>query len=171
MLVAAVLALGCSSTPNYEADYSAIAGLELKPAIALANQWRGTKPQIVSSVSPAELDVRFPDGRELKKPLPATEMYVAVAPYVNSTHTCATHYLSSCQGELKSTAFHLTTKDDAGAQLFDGDITSLDNGFFELWLPRHKTFVLHIVQGSRSVDETIRTNDDSPTCITTARLN
>jgi hypothetical protein len=97
-------------------------------------------------------------------------MFVAVAPYVTKTHKCATHYPSSCMGELTSATFRLTAKDDAGAPIFDGDVTALRNGFFELWLPRDKTITLHIVQGALSADETIHTNGDSPTCVTTPNL-
>jgi hypothetical protein len=170
----AAFVIGCSSSnsagPDSSKDYAVIAGLDVKAAIALANEWRETRPEITSSVTPQVLDVKFPDGRELKTPLPAAEMFVAVAPYVTKTHTCATHYPSSCMGELASATFRLTAKDDAGAAIFDGDVTALKNGFFELWLPRDKTITLHIVQGALSADETIHTNADSPTCITTPNL-
>ncbi len=169
-----LVALGCSSSSSSTAsnadDRAAIAKLDVKAAIALANEWHDTKPEIKSLVTPQELDVKFPDGTEQKMPLPAAEMYVAIAPYVHTTQACSTHYPSSCKGELANATFPLTTKDETGAQLFDGDVTALKNGFFELWLPRKKTLSLHIVQGALVADETIRTNDDSPTCITTPNL-
>jgi hypothetical protein len=167
-----VLLLGCSHSidPNYTQDYSTISGMDVKSAISLANDWKFSNPKITSHITPQELIVDFPDGRQVKKQLPADEMYIAVAPYINSTHTCETHYPSSCQGELTEKTFQLTAKDDSGNTLLDEAISTMKNGFFELWLPRNKTIQLHITYNLLSADETIGTFSNSKTCITTANL-
>ena len=114
--------------------------------------------------------IEFPDGRTVKKPLPANEMYIAVAPYINETHECSTHYPSSCNGEIKEKTFVVTAKDDKGNSIFSGNQTTMKNGFFELWLPRNLTISLHIEYNSLSGDEVIGTFDSNKTCITTIRL-
>lgn len=173
-LVASLFVAACTSDTteprDSSDDYAAISKLDSKDAIARANEWRVTKPDVMTFVTPQELDVKFPDGREVKLPLPASEMFIAIAPYVDKTHVCATHYISKCDGEMKLTTFRVTAKDESGAVAFERDVTSLDNGFFELWLPRGKTFNMHIAQGARAADVSIATASDSPTCISTAQL-
>ncbi len=164
--------LGCSEStdPNYNIDFAKIDSLDLKSAIGLANEWKFTKSKITSHITPTELIIQFPDGREVKKTLPPNEMYIAVAPYISKTHDCSTHYPSSCDGELKEITFKLTAKNTQGNTLFDGNITSMKNGFFELWLPRDLTIALHVEYNSLSADEVIGTFDVNKTCITTAKL-
>ncbi len=55
-------------------------------AIAIANQWKWSKKEINSSVTPREVVFKFPDGKVKKIPLPKEKMLVAVAPYINRTH-------------------------------------------------------------------------------------
>jgi hypothetical protein len=159
-----------ATNPDYDKDYVTISNLDLKAAISLCNDWKDSNPKITSYITPQELIIKFPDGREVKKSLPADSMYVAIAPYINETHSCSTHYLSSCQAELTGKTFKLTIKDDKEIVLFDGNVLSLKNGFFELWLPRNKTLKLHIEYNLTNCDGTITTNNNSNTCITTMKL-
>ncbi len=167
-----LIAIGCNhaTDPTYNQDYNTINSLDVKAAISLANDWKFSNPKITSHVTPHELIIDFPDGRVIKKDLPVNEMYVAVAPYINFTHTCETHYLSSCQGELTEKTFQVNAKDDTGHELLDENIASMKNGFFELWLPRNKTIQLHVSYNSLSAGETVGTFDNSKTCITTINL-
>jgi len=171
ILLAIFIFLGCSEStdPNYDNDFATIDSLEVKSAIGLANDWKFTKSKITSHITPDEL-IEFPDGRKVKKTLPPNEMYIAVAPYVNTTHDCSIHYPSSCDGELKEQTFLITAKDTQGNTLFDGNIISMKNGFFELWLPRDLTVTLHIEYNSLSADEVIGTFAVNKTCITTLKL-
>ena len=54
--------------------------------------------------------------------------------------------------------------------LVDETITTLRNGFFELWLPRERRIVLHIEALNRKAIGMIETFDHSKTCVTTFRL-
>ena len=84
-------------------------------------------------------------------------MYIAVAPYINTTHECSNHYPSSCEGELTQKSVKLTAKDDIGNIYFDGNIATLKHGFFEIWLPRNKNIKLTISYNSLNGEETIPT--------------
>ena len=170
-LILSYILAGCSETgPDYGSDANSLKAIDVKSAIATANLWKDSKPQIKSHVTPTELVFEFPDNQKVTKPLPDSIMYIAVAPYINYTHTCSTHYPSSCQGELTEQSFKVKATDDKGVVLYDGAISTLKNGFFELWLPRERTISLHIAQNSLSCDETVTTFKDSRTCVTTTKL-
>jgi hypothetical protein len=55
-------------------------------AMAIANQWKWSKKNIKSYVTPREVVFKFSNGKIKKIPLPKEKMLVAVAPYVNRTH-------------------------------------------------------------------------------------
>ena len=78
--------------------------------------------------------------------------------------------MSSCQGELAEKKFQVKAVDQEGKVLINGTISTLKNGFFELWLPRDRRIALTIKGFDRSVEGTISTFDSSPTCITTFQL-
>jgi len=78
--------------------------------------------------------------------------------------------MSSCQGELPKKAFYVKAVDQDGNVLVDGTIVTLRNGFFELWLPRNRKIGLRVQGLNRTAKGTIKTFDDSKTCITTFRL-
>jgi hypothetical protein len=78
--------------------------------------------------------------------------------------------MSSCQGELTEKAFYVKGVDPVGNVWVDETVTTLPNGFFELWLPRNHRIELSIQGLSRSAKGTIETFNDSKTCITTFQL-
>jgi hypothetical protein len=78
--------------------------------------------------------------------------------------------MSSCQGELAQKAFYVKGVDQDGKLLVNETITTLRNGFFELWLPRKRIIDLSIQGLNRSAQGKITTFDASKTCVTTFRL-
>jgi hypothetical protein len=78
--------------------------------------------------------------------------------------------MSSCQGEQVEQQFQVKAVDQDGKMLIDKTITTLKNGFFELWLPRNRKIDLTIKGFDRIAKGTIETFDDSHTCITTFQL-
>ena len=61
-------------------------GLNAHQALALANQWHWEKQPVRTHITATEVVFQFQDGRVKKIPLPADEMMVAVAPFINRTH-------------------------------------------------------------------------------------
>lgn len=172
LLVSSLIFISCGSStePDYTQNYNSLTNIDAKQAIALANEWHYSAPKIKSHITPTEVIVEFPDGKIVKKTLADSLMYIAVAPYVNTTHECSNHYPSSCSAELTEKLFKISAKDDNGTTYYDGDITTLKNGFFELWLPRNKNIKLLISYNNLIGLETIPTKSDSRTCITTIKL-
>jgi hypothetical protein len=78
--------------------------------------------------------------------------------------------MSSCQGELAEKEFYVRAVDQDGKVLVDETITTLRNGFFELWLPRERRIELRIEALNRKAIGMIETFDHSKTCVTTFRL-
>jgi hypothetical protein len=54
--------------------------------------------------------------------------------------------------------------------LVDGDVATLKNGFFELWLPRDRKIMLTIQYFGLTAKGMIETFANSKTCVTTFRL-
>jgi hypothetical protein len=79
--------------------------------------------------------------------------------------------MSSCQGELAEKAFYVTAVDQDGIALVNETVTTLRNGFFELWLPRKRLIDLRIQGFNRVAEGKITTYDASKTCVTTFRLH
>ena len=78
--------------------------------------------------------------------------------------------MSSCQGELPEKEFYVKAVDQDGNALVDKTIVTLQNGFFEIWLPRNRKIGLRVQGLDRTTKGIIKTFDDSKTCITTFRL-
>ena len=78
--------------------------------------------------------------------------------------------MSSCQAELAEKEFDVRAIDHDGNVLVSETISTLRNGFFELWLPRNRRIELSIQGLDRKAKGTIETFDGSKTCITTFRL-
>ena len=78
--------------------------------------------------------------------------------------------MSSCQGELANRAFYVKAVDHDGNLLVNENITTLRNGFFELWLPRNRIIDLSIQGLNRTARGKITTYNASKTCVTTFRL-
>lgn len=55
-------------------------------AIAIANQWKWSKKEIKSFVTPSEVVFKFSKDKTKRIPLPEDKMLVAVAPYIERTH-------------------------------------------------------------------------------------
>jgi hypothetical protein len=79
--------------------------------------------------------------------------------------------LTGCQGELVEKEFDVYIEDEDGKVMIDEKITSLPNGFFDLWLPREKTYTVTISYDGKTVESELSTFENDGTCITTMQLN
>ena len=149
---------------------SDLSGLGAREALALANKWKTTEKGVTTFVDTRKVSFELPDGKKTSIPLPDAKMVVAIAPYVNSTHPCKVHYMSGCQGEMVNTPVKVYGKTADGLVVVDDTITTMENGFFELWLARDLEIQLTIEYEGKRASQVITTNTDSNTCITTMRL-
>lgn len=99
--------------------------------------------------------------------LPEGKFYVSFAPYIDMTHTCYTHYLTSCRGELQNESFEIKVVAEDGTIILEETLISASNGFIGLWLPASINATLHINFEDYHVSAPISTFDEDPTCITT----
>ena len=145
-------------------------GLNAHQAVALANKWHWEKQPVTTHVTPQDVVFQFENGNVKEIALPKNKMMVAIAPFINHTHKCGVHYMSSCLGELTQTKFKVEAVDQSGTIIMNKPVTTLKNGFMELWLPRDRTIKLTISGLNRSATDVITTTDGSATCITTMQL-
>lgn len=125
--------------------------------------------EVMASITSHELIVND-DGEETRYDLPEDEFFVSIAPFVEYTHECAIHSLTGCQGELVEKEFDVLIQDEDGKVVVDETITSLRNGFIDLWLPRDKNYDVKIEYDDKTVESAISTFEGDNTCITTMHL-
>ena len=147
---------------------ASLQGMGPVEALALANEWMGN--DVTSFVTTQAVNFEFPGGDAASVQLPADEMVVAIAPYIDQTHQCEIHSMSGCQGELVGVPVDVVARLVDGTVVVDDTIQTLANGFVELWLPRNIEVSISLAARGKSIDGTIGTFADSLTCITTLQL-
>ena len=131
------------------------------------------RPQnLIASVTATSLQLSDDAGREAELPLPQDRFYLSVAPFVETTHECAFHSLTTCLGELRSRELTVSVVDSSsGETLEEGTRTTNDNGFVGWWLPRgitaELTCTLEDYTGTASVSTQA---EDDLTCLTSLQL-
>ena len=145
-------------------------GIDGKTAVAIANKWHRDKIDLVTFVTPDRVHFKFKDGQIITIPLPDDIMMVSIAPYINKTHTCATHYISSCDAELKSTNIKVLAVTADGNTLINKTMKTAPTGFLDLWLPRNQVIDITVSAKGKRATGKIFTNRDSKTCETTLKL-
>lgn len=126
---------------------------------------------LIASVQPDAVVVTDDQGREARLPMPEDQVYVSVAPYVDQTHECHFHSLTTCLGELGDESVDVTLTTADGEVLVDETRRTYDNGFVGLWVPRDLDATLTITHDGRTGTAPITTRDaDDPTCVTTLQL-
>jgi hypothetical protein len=175
-LVAAACGGGAEGGAGYVANSDleptpeAVQGLDGRTALAQANAWGTGESRVTTFVDSRVISFTFEGDRTVAIPLPEDEMVVAVAPYVDRTHPCETHFMSGCQGELVGVPVQVVVRDAGGDLLINEEMRTLDNGFIELWLPRDRAVSVELTAIGKTARGTITTHDGSNTCVTTLRL-
>lgn len=129
-----------------------------------------TLPAKSSSITSSELIVTDENDKKISYKLPKDEFFVSIAPYIHTTHPCAIHSLSGCQGEMVQEEFELQISDTKGNLIVEKTVTTPENGFIDLWLPRNASYEVIITQGERQATSKISTYHGDNTCITTMQL-
>ncbi len=71
---------------------------------------------------------------------------------------------------MVTTKLHVKAVGSSNKVLVEGPVTTMANGFFELWLPRNEKVQLTISGLGKTVTGMLETNDKSKTCLTTYHL-
>ena len=125
---------------------------------------------LTASVRPGELQLSAGDDTA-ELPIPADRFYLSVAPYVDHTHECFYHSLTTCQGELIGKDVEVKVVDaTTGEVLVDETRTTFANGFVGFWLPRDITGTIEVGYDGLTARAQISTGPDAPTCLTTLHL-
>jgi hypothetical protein len=190
LAAAAVLALaGCSATPatNSPAAPPAassaqdpllaaydLAGLEGREIVDRLDRTpvEDRQPDLLASVRPGELLLSDSGSDQpTAVDLPEGEFYLSIAPYVEQTHDCFFHSLTTCRGELAGEPVHVSITDrGTGEVLVDETTETFDNGFVGYWLPVGIDATVQVAHDGRVGTQHIATGPEDPTCLTTLRL-
>ena len=130
--------------------------------------------ELMASVRVHEVVLSDSSKNELMLALPDDEFYVSFAPYIESTHPCTFHSLTTCLGEMRNADISVKVTDtESGKVLLNDKVTTFDNGFYGLWLPRDGEFALEVSDEGKSGKSgrfAISTDADSATCVTDLKL-
>jgi hypothetical protein len=180
LLAAALLVLaGCASSPEppgssaVESILAAydLAGLDGQAIVDRLDRLPvAERPTTLrASVRPGELllsEVGSDDQTAVD--LPDDLFYLAVAPYLESTHDCYFHSLTTCRGELAGKDVHVTITERGTGN--DTTTTTFDNGFVGFWLPSGIDATITVAYEDYAASGDISTGPDDPTCLTTLKL-
>lgn len=126
--------------------------------------------QLLASVRADHLLLAEGDTEETL-PIPEDRFYISIAPYVDSTHDCYYHSLTTCQGELVEEELDIEVRDETnGEVLLDETVTTFENGFYGFWVPRDIEGTITIEHGGRTGELEFTTDEEAATCLTTMQL-
>jgi len=75
---------GCG--PDKNSPEGILKDVDAVQAMAIANDWKWSRQEIKSYVTPREVIFELSEKKVKKIPLPEEKMVVALAPYINQTH-------------------------------------------------------------------------------------
>lgn len=145
-------------------------------AVKQANKWYKNNQNIKVQITSEEISASFPDGSHSSVKIPNDMFFVSIAPWINTTHPCTNHVPTGCTGELRNKSMHLVVKDaKSGETIKSEKVNTRNDGFIDIWLPRHKTLNVSIHYGNNTgmfleAKETISTHSGERTCITSMKL-
>lgn len=127
---------------------------------------------LIASIRPDALVLTNESGTEARLPMPKDRFYVSVAPYVEQTHECHFHSLTTCIGELRNSEVTVTvTEAQTGKEIVSERRTTEDNGFLGIWVPRGPAYDVRIDHEGRSAETRVVTDSaEAATCLTTMKL-
>ena len=176
---------GCSSDSSGSTEATEIAESEL--AFLAEHDLGGMAPdeiiehldQLGGAERPTDLmasvrveELVMTDGEdEIGLELPEDRFYLSVAPYVNETHECFYHSLTTCQGELSGEEVDVTiTDEETGEVLVEETTTTAANGFVGYWLPRDVEGTVEVSYDGKSGEVPFATDEEGATCLTTLQV-
>ncbi|WP_209371644.1 CueP family metal-binding protein [Brevibacterium renqingii] len=125
---------------------------------------------LMASVQNAEL-VLTDGAQEVAMALPEEKSYVSIAPFVDETHDCFYHSLTTCLGEMSEKPVDVSITDSAsGKAVVEESATTFDNGFIGFWVPSDTSGTIEISAAGKTGSTEFSTEDDGATCVTDLQL-
>lgn len=149
-----------------------LAGMDARDIIdELDQQALADRPtDLIASVRTDQL-ILSDQSQEVALDLPENLTYVSIAPYLNQTHDCFYHSLTTCRGELGNEQIKVKITDEAsGEVLVNEETTTFDNGFVGFWLPDDAEGIIEVTYRGYAGTTEFATTDDGATCVTDLRL-
>lgn len=166
LILVVLILVGCSSN-SLESRYG-LNEMDIQEIVHELNFNVELKNDVSASINGTTLTVKSSD--EVLTYDVGDEFYLAVAPYINYTHTWTFHSITGCSAELASKEMQVTLTDNNGTVIVDKILETLPNGFFELWLPREIEGVLTVEYEGLSATTTVSTYETDLTCLATMEL-
>ncbi|GGJ71224.1 CueP family metal-binding protein [Glutamicibacter ardleyensis] len=167
------MAVDAEHTGDFLAELG-LEGLDAKQAIdkldRLPTEQRPT--EFTAQVQPSQLVLTHQSGRTAGLPMPEDQYYLSAAPYVNQTHSCHFHSLTTCLGELYGEEVEVKASNaETGEVLVNKSMETFDNGFIGLWVPRGITVDLEFAYEGKTAKSTVSTaGTTNATCLTQLQL-
>lgn len=70
-----------------KSDEALLKNIDAMRAVEIANEWKWSKKDVKTSIDSREVIFEFPNEKVKRIALPKDKMYIAVAPYIENTHT------------------------------------------------------------------------------------
>ena len=126
---------------------------------------------LIASVRIDQLELSTNEGSAAMD-MPEDKTYVSFAPYVDSTHPCTFHSLTTCQGEMRNAPIHIKiTESGSNRVLADERVKTFDNGFYGVWLPRDIEGKIEVTHEGKTGSADFSTKADGATCVTDLKLS
>lgn len=127
---------------------------------------------LIASVRPDQLVLTDENKQQITMPIPEDQFYLSFAPFKTQTHDCHFHSLTTCVGEMQNEQLKVTVTDQkTGEKIIDQQMSTFDNGFVGLWLPRGIEATLSVEQNGLTATTLISTaTAEDATCLTTMQL-
>ncbi|WP_186378238.1 copper-binding periplasmic metallochaperone CueP [Yersinia rochesterensis] len=146
-----------------------ISGKTTEQMIETIDQSKQERP-LAYSASVTGTELKLSDGQQQFSFPVGDKFYLSFAPYINQTHPCFNHSLSGCRGELANTTFDVKITDQAGKVILQDKLTSYQNGFIGVWLPRNIEGTIEVSYQGLKAASPFATQAESQTCMTTLHL-
>lgn len=125
---------------------------------------------LMASVLPDQL-VLTDKGQEVTLDMPEDSTYLSIAPFVDQSHECFYHSLTTCLGELGNESVDVRIIDDStGDVVVDEKAKTYDNGFVGFWVSRDLEGTIEISHNGKVGKTAFSTTEDGATCITDLQL-